>query len=80
LGNIYTTDRKDRQLHDEQLHSVYSSTTTIKIKSKKQRTGAHSPQGRGDMYTTRWLESLNGTDHLKHLGVGRRILKWILEK
>jgi hypothetical protein len=50
------------------------------IKSKKEMTRADSPQGRGDMHTRCWLESLNGTDHLKCLGVGRRILKWILEK
>jgi hypothetical protein len=50
------------------------------IKSKKERTGANSPHGRGDMHTTCWSESPNGTDHLKRLRAGRRILKWNLEK
>jgi hypothetical protein len=59
---------------------VYSSTNITTIKSKKERAGAHNPQGRGEMHTTCCLGSLNGTDHLKCLGVGRRILKWMLEK
>jgi hypothetical protein len=43
---------------------------------KREDRGREPTRERGEMHTTCWLESLNGTDHLKRLGVGRRILKW----
>jgi hypothetical protein len=51
------------------------------IKLKKGRTGGKVPtMERVEMHKTCWSESRNGTGQLKCLGVGRRILTWILEK
>ena len=50
------------------------------IKSKEyDRQGVLHVWGTGEVHTRFWLGDLRERDHLEDLGVGGRILKWILK-
>jgi hypothetical protein len=71
-----------RKLHNEELHNLYSSSSTIRmIKSRRMRLSEHvACMGIRRMYIEFWWESQNERDHEEDLDVGVRIiLRWILE-
>jgi hypothetical protein len=88
LGGIFGPKRDEvtgqwRKLHNEELHSLYSSPSIVRvIKSRRMRWSGHvARMGRGEMRTKVWLGNLKGRDHSEDIGVGRRIiLKWISGK
>jgi hypothetical protein len=85
LRRIFGPKREEdgswRKLHNDELHSLYSSPNIVRvIKSRRLRwVGhvAHKGEGRG-VYRV-WLGGPKGRDHWKDLGVSGRItLRWSL--
>jgi hypothetical protein len=66
-----------RKLHNDELHSLYSSPNIVRvIKSRRMRWHAC---GRGEVFTGFWLGGPKVRDHREDLGVGGRItLSWAL--
>jgi hypothetical protein len=53
-----------RKLHNEELHSLYSSPSIIRIKSKRMRWAEHVPQmGRRGMQIGYWWETQKERGH-----------------
>jgi hypothetical protein len=72
-----------RELHNEELHSLYSSLNIIRvIKSRRMRWEEYVVcKGEMSMGAEFWLENLKGKEYLKDLSIGERIiLKLILKK
>jgi hypothetical protein len=72
-----------RKLHNGKLHNFYSSPDIIRqIKSRRMRwAGMWHTWERGGKYTVFWWESPKERDHLKDLGIDRRMgLGWVLGK
>jgi hypothetical protein len=71
-----------RKLHNEELHNLYSSPSTIMIKSKRMRWAGHVAQmGRKGMHIGYWWEIQKEREHWEDQDVGGwTILKWILER
>jgi hypothetical protein len=70
-----------RKLHNDELHSLYSSPNIVRvIKSRRMRWARHvARMGRGEVLTGFWLGGLKARDHWKDQGVdGRITLRWIL--
>jgi hypothetical protein len=70
-----------RKLHNDELHSLYSSRNIVKvIKSRRMRWAGHVAHwGRGEVFTRFWLGGPKVRDHWGDLGVGGRItLRWAL--
>jgi hypothetical protein len=70
-----------RKLHNDELHSLYSSPKIVRaIKSRRMRWAGHvARMGRREMFTEFWLGSPKVRDHLEDLGVGGSItLSWTL--
>jgi hypothetical protein len=70
-----------RKLHNDELHSLYSSPRIVRvIKSKRMRWGGHEAHmGEGRVFTGFWLGGPKARDHWDDLGVGGRItLRWTL--
>jgi hypothetical protein len=70
-----------RKLHNDELHSIYSSPNIVRvIKSRRIRWEGHVArmgEGKGDQGFG-W-EARKGRDHWENLGVGGRItLRWTL--
>jgi hypothetical protein len=85
LRRIFGPKREEdvswRKLHDDELHSLYSSPNIVRvIKSKRMRGAGHvARMGRGEVFTGFWLGGPKGRDHWEDLGVGGRItLRWTL--
>jgi hypothetical protein len=85
LKRIFGTKRKEdgpwRKLHNDELHSLYSSLNIVRvIKSRRMRWAGHvarMEEGRGEYRI--WLGCPKGRDHWEDLGVGGRItLRWTL--
>jgi hypothetical protein len=71
-----------RKLHNDELHSLYSSPHIVRmIKSRRMRgRDMWHAWGRGEMFPWFWVGSPKARDHWEDLGLGRRItLRWILE-
>jgi hypothetical protein len=64
-------DRQCRKLHNDELHSLYSSPNIVRvIKSSRMRWA-------GDVFTGFWLGGPKGRDHWEDLGVSGGItLSW----
>jgi hypothetical protein len=70
-----------RKLHNDELHSLYSSPNIVRvIKARRLRRAGHvARMGRGEVFTGFWLGGPNVRDHCEDLGVGGRItLRWAL--
>jgi hypothetical protein len=72
-----------RKLHDDKLHSLYSSPNIVRvIKSRRLRWARHvARMGRGEVFTGFWLGGSKVRHHWEDLGVGGRItLRWTLRR
>jgi hypothetical protein len=69
-----------RKMHNDELHSLYSSPNIVRvIKSRRIRWAGHvARMGKGEVFTGFWLGGPKARDHWEHLGVGGKILSWIL--
>jgi hypothetical protein len=83
LRRIFGPKREEdgswRKLHNDELHSLYSSLHIVKmIKSRRMRWAGHEAcMGRGEVFTGFWLGGPNGRDHWEDLSIGGRItLRW----
>jgi hypothetical protein len=68
-----------RKLHNNELHSLYSSQNIVRvIKSMRMRWAGHvAGMDRGMMLTGFWLGGPKGRNHWEDLGVDDRItLRW----
>jgi hypothetical protein len=85
LRRIFGPKREEdgswRKLHNDELHSLYSSRNIVKvIKLRKMRWGEmwHA-WARGGVFTGFWLGGPKARDHWEDLGVdGRITLRWNL--
>jgi hypothetical protein len=71
-----------RKLHNEELHNVYSSPSTIIriIKSKRMGWAGNVARMRRGIHIRFWCGSQKERDYHEDLDIGGRIiLKWILE-
>jgi hypothetical protein len=72
-----------RKLHNEELHSLRSSSYVIRmIKSRRTRWAVHvARMGRRGIHIGFWWESQNEKGHSENVDEGWvRVLKWIFEK
>jgi hypothetical protein len=82
FGPKREVDGSWRKLHDDELHSLYSSLNIVRvIKSRRMRWAghvAHMGEGRG-VYRGFYLGGLKVRDHWEDLGIGGWIiLSWTL--
>jgi hypothetical protein len=83
LGPKRDQDGLWRKMHDDELHSVYSSRNIVRvIKSRRMRWAGHVARiGEGRSVYRVWLGGPNVRDHWEDLGVGGRItLRWALRR
>jgi hypothetical protein len=79
LRRIFGPKREEdgscRKLHNDELHSLYSSPNIIRvIKSRKMRWAGHvACMGRGEVLTGFWLGGPEARGHWEDLGIGGRI-------
>jgi hypothetical protein len=68
-----------RKLHNDELHTLYSSPNIVRvIKSRRMRWAGHVAHI-GGVFTGFWLGSLKVRDHWEDLGIGgRTTLRWTL--
>jgi hypothetical protein len=85
LRRIFGSKREEdgswRKLHNDELHSMYSSPNIVRvIKSRRMRWAGHvARMGRRDVFTGFWLEGPKARNHWEDLSVGGRItLRWTL--
>jgi hypothetical protein len=83
LRRIFGPKREEdgswRKLHNDELHSLYSSLNIVRvIKYRRMRWAGHVARI-GEVFTGFWLGGPKVRDHWKDLGVGGRItLRWTL--
>jgi hypothetical protein len=68
------------KLHNDELHSLYSSPNIVRvIKSRRMRWARHvARMGKGEVFTGVWLGGPKVRYHWEDLGVGERItLRWV---
>jgi hypothetical protein len=82
LRKIFGPKREEdgswRKLHNDELHSLYSSPNIIRlIKSRRMSWDGHvARMGKGEVF---WWGGPKARDHWKEVGVGGRItLRWTL--
>jgi hypothetical protein len=79
LRRIFGPKREEdgswRKLHNEELHSLYSSTNIVRvIKSRRMRWAGHvHAWGWGEVFTGFWLGCPKVRDHWEDVGIGGRI-------
>jgi hypothetical protein len=85
LRKIFGPKREEdgswRKLHNDELHSLYSSPNIVRvIKSRMMRWAGHmASMGRGDVFTEFWLGGPKARDHWEDLDIcGRTRLRWNL--
>jgi hypothetical protein len=72
-----------RKLHNDELHSLYSSPNIVRvIKSRRMKWEGHlARMGVVEVCTGFWLGGPKGRHHWEDLGVGGRItLRWTLRR
>jgi hypothetical protein len=85
LRKIFGPKREEgeswRKLHDDELHSLYSSPNIVRvIKSRRMRWAGHMAR-MGEVFTGFWLGSPKARHHWEDLGVrGRVTLIWTLRR
>jgi hypothetical protein len=70
-----------RKLHNDELHSLYSSPNNVRVvKARRMRWAGHvARMGRREVFTGFWLGGSKVRDHWEDLGIGGRItLSWTL--
>jgi hypothetical protein len=69
-----------RKLHNDELHSLYSSPNIVRvIKSRRMRWAGHVAYMGGKMFMGFWLGGIEVRDYWEDLGVdGRMTLRWTL--
>jgi hypothetical protein len=70
-----------RKLHNDELHSLYSSPNTVRVINQGELGGRDMWHAwrKGEIFTGFWLGGLTVRDHSEDLGVGGRItLRWTL--
>jgi hypothetical protein len=85
LRRIFGPKREEdgswRKLHNDELHSLYSSPNIVRV-IKLMRikwAGQWHAWGRGEVLTRFWLGGPKTRDHWEDLGIsGRIILRWTL--
>jgi hypothetical protein len=87
LRKIFGPKREEggswRKLHNDELHSLYSSPNIVRVtKSRRMRWAGHvARMGRGEVFTGFWFGGPKVRDHWEDLGVGGRItLSWALRR
>jgi hypothetical protein len=84
LRRIFGPKREEdgswRKLHNDELHSLYSSPNIVRvIKSKRMRWAGYVARMEGEVFIGFWLGGPKVRDHWEDLGVGERItLRWTL--
>jgi hypothetical protein len=85
LRRIFGPKREEdgswRTLHNDEVHSLYSSPNIVRvIKSRRMRWAGHvARMGTGEVFAGFWLRGPKVRDNWVDLGVGERItLSWIL--
>jgi hypothetical protein len=79
LRNIFGPKREEdgswRNLHNDELHNLYSSPNIVTvIKSRRMSWAGHvARMGRADVFTGFWLGKPKARDHWEDLGLGGRI-------
>jgi hypothetical protein len=85
LRRIFGPKREEdgswRKLHNDELHSLYSSPNILRvIKSRRMRRAGHVARME-EMIMGFWSGGPKARDHWEDLGAGRRItLRWILAR
>jgi hypothetical protein len=83
LRRIFGPKREEdgswRKLHNDELHSLYSSPNIVRvIKSRRMRLVGHVAR-MGEVFRVFWLGGQKGREHWEDLDIGGRItLKWAL--
>jgi hypothetical protein len=79
LGPKREEDGPWRKLHNDELHSLYSSSNIVRvIKSKRMGWAGHVTH-MGEVFTVFWLGGPKVRDYWEDLGIGGRItLSWTL--
>jgi hypothetical protein len=83
IGPKREEDGSWRKLHNDELHSLYTSPNIVRvIKSRRTRWAGHvARMEEEEVITGFWLGGPKARDHWEDLGVGGRItLRWTLEK
>jgi hypothetical protein len=84
LRKIFGPKREEdgswRKLHNNELHSLYSSPNIVRmVKSRRLRREGHVARMGEVFFTGLWLGGPKVRDHWEDLGVGGRItLRWTL--
>jgi hypothetical protein len=85
LRRIFGPKREEdgswRKLHNDELHSLYSSPNIVRvIKSRRMMwAGYITLMGKGEVFTGFWLGGPKGRDHWEDPGIdGRITLSWTL--
>jgi hypothetical protein len=79
LRKIFGPKREEdgswRKLHNDELHSLYSSPNIVRvIKSRRMMSAGHVERmGRGEVFTGFWFGGPKVRDHWEDIGVGGRI-------
>jgi hypothetical protein len=70
FGPKREVDGSRRKLHNDEIHSLYSSPNIVRvIKSRRMRWAGHACTGRGEVFTGFWLGDPKVRDHWEDLGV-----------
>jgi hypothetical protein len=62
-----------RKLHNDELHSLYSSQNIVRVIKPRRMRWAGYVARMGEVFTGLWLGSLKVRDHWEDVGVGGRI-------